>query len=363
MVQEKGIVLYDFLRVRGGAERVTMTLVNNLENADLCYGYRNQGAFPDSMVEDINSFDLYAESRLRGWRYLKVMRAFQQKTEFLEKYDWVIYSGSHSPLAVFNHKAGKNILYCHTIPRFAYDLYDYYAMRYSPMLRPLFALAVAYIRKQYEEAISRMDVVIANSENVQKRLKKYIGVDSMVISPPCDVDVFKWEGQGGYYLSLARLENVKRVDVIIEAFRRMPDKKLIVVSGGEEYETLRMLAKDSENIVFMGWVDDADLKKLIGNAIGTIYIPKDEDFGMSPVESMAAGKPVIGVAEGGLLETIVDGETGVLLSPNPTPDQLAACVRVLTPDRALSMRQACEERAQLFSRERFVSKMREIIGQ
>ena len=151
------------------------------------------------------------------------------------------------------------------------------------------------------------------------------------------------------------------MDVVIEAFRRMPDKRLIVVSGGSELAKLRRLAADANNIEFVGWVDDVLLQGLIGNAIATIYIPKDEDFGMSPVESMAAGKPVIGVAEGGLLETVVDGETGTLLRPNPDADDVIEAVQHLTAKRALQMRYACESRAALFSRDRFLSRMREVI--
>jgi len=99
---------------------------------------------------------------------------------------------------------------------------------------------------------------------------------------------------------------------------------------------------------------------LIGKAIATIYIPIEEDFGMSPVESMAAGKPVIGVAEGGLLETVVNGETGVLIE-NVSVDAVVEAVFVMSKDKALTMRAACENRAQLFRTEVFLEKMREVV--
>jgi glycosyltransferase involved in cell wall biosynthesis len=110
--------------------------------------------------------------------------------------------------------------------------------------------------------------------------------------------------------------------------------------------------------MFTGLVTEEKLRDLIGNAIATIYLPHNEDFGMSPVESMAAGKPVIGVREGGLMETVVHGKTGMLLSPEINREELIDAVSALTPARALQMRRACEERAQLFSQDLFLDKMR-----
>ncbi|MCX5882479.1 MAG: glycosyltransferase, partial [Deltaproteobacteria bacterium] len=184
---------------------------------------------------------------------------------------------------------------------------------------------------------------------------------AIVIHPPVDTERFCWMGQKDYYVSLARLENFKRVDLIVKAFRQMPEKKLEVTSSGSEMERLKRLASDAPNIHFTGWQTEAQLCRWIGNAIAAIYIPMDEDFGMSPVESMAAGKPVIGVAEGGLLETVVPNQTGILLKPPPTVDAIMAAVHDLTPKRALEMRSACETRARLFTREIFIEKMQRVI--
>jgi glycosyltransferase involved in cell wall biosynthesis len=202
-----------------------------------------------------------------------------------------------------------------------------------------------------------MDHIVANSENVRNRLNHYLGLDAEVIHPPCDVSGYQWQGQEDFYLSTARLEPYKQVDRIIEAFRDMPDKKLVVASGGSDESRLKRLAQDADNIYFTGWISEEELKRLVGTAIVTIYVAKDEDFEMSPVESMAAGKPVIGNAEGGLLETVVHEETGILLPAYPEPSDIAEAVRNLTPKRAQDMRHACQERASQFSRERFLDNM------
>ena len=98
------------------------------------------------------------------------------------------------------------------------------------------------------------------------------------------------------------------MDLIVKAFKKMPDKRLVVVSGGADMPGIKQIAEESPNIEVLGWISEARLCDLMGRCIATIYIPRDEDFGISPVESMAAGKPVIGVQEGGLLETVGGGE-------------------------------------------------------
>jgi glycosyltransferase involved in cell wall biosynthesis len=211
-------------------------------------------------------------------------------------------------------------------------------------------------------ALARMSNVIANSENVRRRLAKYLRLDATVIYPPCDVDAYRWLGRGEFYLSTARLEPYKRVDLVVDAFRQMPNKSLVVVSGGSALPELKWRASGCGNIHFAGWVDEANLRRLMGNAIATLYLPRDEDFGLSPVESMAAGKPVIGVAEGGLIETVVHEETGILLSPEPKVEAIIAAVSKLDSERALGMRVACEQRARLFSRQRFLDQMQVLVG-
>jgi glycosyltransferase involved in cell wall biosynthesis len=134
-----------------------------------------------------------------------------------------------------------------------------------------------------------------------------------------------------------------------------------VASGGEQEAELRARAAGAANIAITGWNDEAELRSLIAGAIATIYVPVDEDFGMSPVESMAAGKPVIGVAEGGLLETVVHEQTGFLVRSGFGANDLAEAVEWMDETRARDMRAACEARARLFSREKSLHAMRAII--
>jgi len=360
--QSKGVVLYDFFRVAGGAEQVSLDLARHFA-ADLYIGFDSPGVAATLGYEascDVTSLGLDAPTL--PLRSLRLIRGFRRQKALLEARPWVVYSGTFAPLAVHDHPQGRNILYCHALPRFIYDLRAFYEATYSGWRRPLLHGLIRFLQPRYEAAVDAMDLLVANSGNVQGRIRRYLGKESVVVFPPCAIEDKQWLGQEGYYLSLARIEPYKRVDKLIAAFLQMPDKNLVVASGGSDYDRLRALAGDAKNIRFTGWLDKAGLGELIGNAIATLYIPQDEDFGMSPVESMAAGKPVIGVREGGLLETVVPGETGILIAADPQIEEIIAAVESLTAVHARDMRETCEARAKLFSREIFFEKMEQLIG-
>lgn len=349
------LLLYDHLEVYGGAERVLATLQKHWES-NVCVGFNRAKSFGDSIPSE-KIIDLGADHPWHPARLAKVLHAFWSIEEgIIQRYPIRLYAGSYSVLAHRSCHPGRAVYYCHTPPRFLYDLQDYYANILPVWQRPLLAALRGWFRPHFEESIKNMDVILANSNNVKNRLKKYLNVDAQVVYPPVDIDRFRWISQGDYFLSTSRLEPLKRVDILVKAFIKMPEHQLVVASGGSELGRLQCMAQDAPNIHFTGWIDDGRLKCLMGETRATLYIPKDEDFGMSPVESMAAGKPVIGVAEGGLLETVRQGETGILIE-NPDVDSVISAVQKLSADRCLKMRNACEVQASLFSRERFLTAM------
>ncbi|HEY8553751.1 MAG TPA: glycosyltransferase [Burkholderiales bacterium] len=361
----RGVVCYDFLYCRGGAEHVTLTLAAAIPGTDVCVGFRNPEAFTEQDLQDLRCIELGRMPRIRfgAWRTASGLGLFARRARCLAGYDWAVFSGSNAPVAVRHRSAGGNVYYCHTLPRFAYDLRDYYLATLPLWRRPAFEAMSAAVRALFEAAVRRMDVIVANSENVRRRIQRYLGLDARVVYPPCDVSGYRWLGQDDYYLSAARLESYKRVDLAVRAFLRMPDKRLVVASGGSQLARLQRLANGASNIVFVGWLDGVRLRELVGRAIATLYLARDEDFGIAPVESMAAGKPVIGVAEGGLLETVLPGSTGILLPPEPEVDDVVSAVRAMSPEAAAAMRAACEERARAFDTPRFVAGMRAAIEQ
>ena len=351
------VILHDAFAFKGGGERLVQILCRDLK-ADLAFGYRNKKTFNLDELSN-NLINLDSESKLPAWRTIKRLHTFRNKTKFLYRYKNVIYTGQNSPLAVSNHSKGKNIYYCFTPPRSMYDLKESHLASQTPLERLRHVLYNTFYQPLYENAIRKMDVILADSKNVQNRIQKFLGLESTVLYPPCDVDKFNWMGQEDYYLSTARLTSYKRVDIIIQAFIKLPQKRLIITSTGPDEKKLKQLAEGFANIQFTGDINDNELKNLIGNSIATIYIPKDEDFGISPVESMAAGKPVIGSGEGGLLETVIHGETGWLSSPNISVEELVQMLDAANPKLARSMRFSCEKQATGFRTELFINKIKD----
>lgn len=356
-------VLHDYLQVSGGAERLVIALAGGLPGFSLGVSgiypaFLMSGDRPKMVPRIVGSPALRVLPRIP-----RALAAFGRDRSWLREAECVIYSGLYAPLAVRGQVGGKRIHYCHTPPRFAFDLLPDYLQRAPALARPALRRVISRYCQAYLDAVRAMDTVVVNSAHVRDRLLRQTGVEAQIIHPPIDTRQFRFRGQGNYYVSLGRLEPNKRIDRIIQAFLSMPDKQLVVASGGSQLNALKALAGDAGNIRFVGWLGEADLAHLVGRAIAAIYVPKDEDFGMSAVEAMAAGKPVIAVNEGGLPESVVHGATGILLDPDPPPESIADAVKRLSADMALSMRPACERRADDFSLCRFLSAFDAIIRQ
>lgn len=364
------ILLSDSMVSLGGAETFARHFCTDL-GADLCVGSLDRGIWPVSKLPGVQVHDLGARRRLLALRTYQRQARFRHRGGTIADYEVAVYAGSDCLEAAWFRPGRPNIHYCHAPPRWFYDQYvnfenqdlrELSLPRWCwPAVRQVRRRLLHPLRNRYENAVSAMDVTIANSENVRQRLRDYLGIEAIVIPPPCDTEAFRWLGQEDFYLSTARHIPLKRVDRLIEAFRQMPDRKLVVVSTGTETVSLRRQAAAASNITFLGSVDDSTLQALVGRCIATLYIPVDEDFGISPVESMAAGKPVVGVREGGLLETVIDGETGLLVGADADPRDIVTAVRDLDRKTALGMRGRCEARAAAFGRDRFRARMQAVL--
>jgi len=372
----EGVILHDYFSILGGGERVVGALADHL-GWPIIAGFENMrfskrgkgdvGYKGTKWVDQISTLNCY--QGLVPLQIMSLVKGFRERSpSYVKGCSKALYSGTYAPLGVLKSPTPINIYYCHSPARFLYDQRDFYLSAIPFWQRPVLKWLIRKFQPLYEAALPMMDRIIANSENVRQRLLKYLGLDATVIYPPCDTKRFRWLGQSDFYLSTARLDPLKRVDRIVEAFKRMPDKKLVVVSGGSEEEKIRKAADGKDNIKVLGWVSESKLQELMGNCIATIYIPMDEDFGISPVESMAAGKPVIGVQEGGVLETLGSKETritekfletpyGLLIKKMPEVGNIVRAVYWMTPQRALKMKNICTLRAQLFDNRIFIQTM------
>ena len=356
---KKTIILHDTFLYKWWWERLILMMAKSL-NADLASGFFSKWSF-DLRKEWFKGkmISISNEVFKKWFRHFKLKFAFLFKTKFLKDYETVVFSWD-SISAVRNcSKNMKKIYYCHTPPRYLYDLKEIYIKKVPFLLRPAF-LFVSYIfRKMYERDSSKMDLILTNSINTQKRIKKFLWIDSKILYPPVDLDEFKFISQKDYYLSFARLSDAKRVDKVVEAFKKLPDKKLVIIywENDPQREKIFDLAKDCKNIEFKTLPWNVGFTDYVGNCIATIYIPIDEDFWMSPVESMAAGKPVLWVNEGWLKETVIDKKTWVLIPEWAKIEDIIEAVEYLTSEKCLEMRKSCEARARDFSLEEFKNKL------
>lgn len=360
MKDQKTVIMHDTFLYKWGWERLIMMMWKAL-NADIASGFFDKNSF--NLRENGFKWKMIEVSSpiFKKWfRHLKLKLAFIFKTKFLKEYDNVIFSWDSLSWIRNCRKDAQKIYYCHTPPRYMYDQYERYISRVNPVLKPIFVLLVKFFRFLYERDIKKCDLILTNSINTQKRIKKFLNLYSKVLYPPVDLSEFKAKTKKDYYLSFARLSEIKRVDKIVEAFTKMPDKKLIVIywkNDPQREETFKIW-EWHENIEFITLEDNSLLKDYIAESIATIYIPVDEDFGMSPIESMACWVPVIWVNDWGLKETIIHEKTGLLIDKQVKTEDIIDAVKTINLEKSEEMKLHCEKRAEEFSLTSFEKKLK-----
>lgn len=316
---------------------------------------------------------LHEESKKPIWKYIKRQLFFMfspKIRELAKNYDLVIFSFGNiafvpQRIKQINPKI-KSMAYVHTPPRAFADQFSGNLQKMNPIKKPFAVFFKNWVASELKKSVTSIDYVITNSTNIRNRLFKFIGYQSNeVIFPAVDTASFGFEGQEDFYHSHARLEPMKRIKMIVEAFARMPDKKLIITSSGplKDWVEEQIKTRNLHNIKYEGRVSDERRNWLMNNCIAGIYIPVDEDAGITQCEFMAAGKPVIGVKEGGLLETVSNGVTGILIPANPNIEDLIDAVKKMTPELALSMKARCQHQASLFDKSVFFAKLDRAVGQ
>jgi glycosyltransferase involved in cell wall biosynthesis len=369
-IQKKIAVFHAFFVPKGGGEMLIFAIRNHY-HAALFAGaidhtvWNRDKAKTDSFVGELydEKYDftwLHEDSKIPFLR--KVLRQLQlkynPKVKKLNDFDVVIFSGNIAGVAGrITNPNTKKIVYCHTPPRPFTDQFEKNLSKIPILLQPLAKLFRNWVLSEYKKELQKMDLIVTNSFNIQKRLQTYIGLESVVIHPAVDTSRFTWKGQGDYFLSYARLEDLKRIPLIIEAFKELPNKKLVICSSGPLAQWVKDQTKKYPNIEYRGLVSNQELEELVGNCLSGIYIPEEEDFGIIQCELMAAGKPVIGVSEGGLLETVIDGKTGVLIPSYPNVNDLKKAVLEMTPEKAIAMKLYAMKRAKEFDSKVFFEKM------
>jgi glycosyltransferase involved in cell wall biosynthesis len=271
----------------------------------------------------------------------------------LSAYDVVVSSTTAWAKGVIVRPDAVHVCYINTVSRFAFD-YDRYVGGFGvgALARPLVRKLVAWDRR----AAQRPTLFVANSRNVAARVQTYYGREARVL--PCPVDVERYTvgaGAGEYVVVVSRLLSYKRIDLAIAAcaLAKVP---LHIIGSGPAEAALRALAAGTATI-FHGYLDDAEVNRLVGNARAAI-LPGEEDFGLVPLEAAAAGRPTIAYAAGGALETIVEGVTGAFFH-EPTAESLAAVLRDFRSDRYDP--RALRAHAESFAPPQFIARLNTIV--
>nr|WP_304608522.1 glycosyltransferase family 4 protein [Pontibacter anaerobius] len=276
-------------------------------------------------------------------------------------YDVVISSSHAVAKGVITHAGQVHICYCHSPIRYAWDLYHQY-LRESGLnkgLKGLLAKSILHYMRMWDyTTANRPDHFIANSSYIARRIKKVYNREASIIYPPVDVDSFSISmAKEDFYLTASRLVPYKKVDMIVETFAQLPDKKLVVIGDGPDFNKIK--AKVRSNIVFMGYQPFEVLKTHMQKARAFIFAA-EEDFGIIPVEAQACGTPVIAFGKGGACETVIEGVTGILYKEQHVRSLVNAIYEFESriTDFAPSV---IRKNAERFSSEAFKTKMSEFV--
>jgi glycosyltransferase involved in cell wall biosynthesis len=322
-------IVHDWLVTNAGAEKVLKTILDIYPNSDIF-----------SLVDFLSQKD---RNNVLNGKFAKT--SFIQKLPFAKKYfrnylplfpkaiesldlssyDLIISSSWAVAKGIKKEKNQLHICYCHTPIRYAWDLYEEYTSNLKQPKKFLVQQTLKSLRKWDIKTLSRVDFFIANSDFVKERIKKTYNKESVVIYPPVNTNRFLLdEKKGDYYMTACRLVPYKKTKLIVEAFNEMNDKKLIVIGDGEEYKSIKNIAKD--NITLLGYQDFESMVKYMQKARAFLYAAI-EDFGIVPIEAMSCGTPIIALNKGGTAETVEDNITGIHFENQTKEDIIKAVQR------------------------------------
>ena len=346
----KVAIAHDYLNQYGGAERVLGAFFKLFPDAHL-YTLTADRRMPwhgfGDALRGTSFLDIPFVARHHRL-FIPLMPLAARTVRFKDRYDLVISATAGYAKGVRVPPGAFHLSYCYTPLRYAWESDAYLPWRiFAPLARPL----IAYLRSWDRAASERPHAMVAISEFIREKIRRYYGRDAAVVYPPVDGEAFYFEqarskppAGESYYLAAGRLLPYKKFDVVIQAFRNL-ELPLKIVGVGREARALRRLAAGKSNISFVDFVSDEDLRALYAGARAFI-MPQAEDFGLVAAEAQRCGTPVVAFAEGGALEIVEPGKTGVLFEEQSVPHLIRAvqAVKRMSFNRAYIAR-----RAKLFS--------------
>lgn len=308
----KVALIHDWLPFMGGAERVLINFVEMYPNAPIYTTICNKNKI-DSPLKDSNiivsSIQKNGKEINDHRRYFPFMPTAIESFD-LNGYDIVLSSSSSVAKGVITNPNTMHVCYCHSPMRYAWEFSYEYAGKMAGgkgLKNKILNYFLTGMRLWDLATANRVDYFIANSENVAKRIWKHYKRESVVIHPPVRCKLFQMSDiNEDYFLVVSRLQEYKRIDLAIEVCNEL-GIPLVVIGDGPDRQKLEKMAKG--NIKFLGRESDEVIKEHYSKCKAFLF-PGEEDFGITPLEAMASGRPVIAYGKGGALETVVEGKTG-----------------------------------------------------
>jgi glycosyltransferase involved in cell wall biosynthesis len=360
----KVALVHDYLREYGGAERVVEVLHEIYPQAPLYTAFvdwENLGSWGKRFSNwDIRTSWVQKFPLIKKWHSpLRFLTPLIWESFNLKEYDVIISSsGWYICRGVITGQNSIHISYIHHPPR---NLYGFPTGTKPNLMVKIYASIINPFLRAYDfSTAQRVDYLVANSKTTETRINKFYRRDAEVIYPPVNLLEFRIKNnelriKEKYYLSVGRLNWAKRIDLAIEACNKL-QLPLKIVGIGKEIDYLKQIA--GSTIEFLGAVDDREINKLYEGARALIFCALEEDFGMVPVEAMGHGVPVVALRQGGVMETVVDGKTGVFFD-QPEVSELVNAINKFEKMEINSI--ACIKQAQKFSKEVFVKKIKDFV--
>ena len=350
--------VHDWFKTNGGAEKVAGDIIDIYKNDDVTV-YTLFNHFKESDRKEILKNSVVRTTLLQHVPYIHKIYRFTlpvmpwlMKRFDLKGYDMIISSSHAVAKGIGADPAILNICYCHSPMRYVWDMYDDYVEHHAYARGFLYSWFIKKIRGWDLKTANNVHYFIANSEHVKRRIQNSYGRDAKVIYPPVRTNKFALnEGpRKEYYLCLGRFVPYKKIDMIVRAFTRMPDKELVLIGEGYGTRQFKQLLKEHKNIKWLGYRKDAEMISYIQEARACIFAAK-EDFGILCVEVQACGTPVLALDFGGYQETVVDGETGYLFAEQDEASVINAVRRF--EQHPLTNHRIIRQNSLRFSDERF----------
>lgn len=356
----KTALVHDWLNQIGGAEDVLETLVAQHPDAPIytsLYWREKMPAHWEKWDIHTSFIDRLPMAHKRQQLYFPLYPLAFEQFDFSD-YELVISNKSGFCHGIVSGPETLHVCYCLTPTRYVWRYHQYAEQEnLGRVTRAVLPPVIHYLRQWDRLAADRVDHFIAISEEVRQRIAKIYRRESTIIYPPVDTTRFEPSNRvDDYYLLVGRLVPYRRVDVLIEAFNRM-ERPLYIAGTGRDRERLEALA--GPTIKFLGYVPDHDLPDLMARCRAFMF-PGEEDFGIAPLQAMAAGRPVIAYAAGGALETVIPGVSGDLFCEQ-TVDAIVDAVEAFDPF-SVSVSQV-RAHAEQFDTSVFERKMKRFVDQ